>query len=90
MNTHIVVYRLDDSSSDYRLISRKIKAYPNWAKIFARTWLIRTNKSTKTVRSELSEVIDGRGSIVVINITDSAWSSFRLEDDMVTWMKEHV
>lgn len=90
MNTHIVVYQLDDSSSDYKLLSRRIKAYPNWAKLYPRTWLIRTNKTTKSVRTELSEVISGRGSIVVINITDSSWSSFRLEDNMVSWMKEHI
>lgn len=90
MNTHIVIYQLDDSSADYRLISRKIKAYPNWAKLYPRMWLIRTNKSTKSVRTELSDAIDGRGSIVVINITDSSWSSYRLDDDLVTWMKEHV
>lgn len=90
MNTHIVIYQLDDSSADYGLISRKIKTYPNWAKLYPRMWLIRTNKSTRSVRTELSDAIDGRGSIVVINITDSSWSSYRLDDDLVTWMKEHV
>ncbi len=42
------------------------------------------------MRDELIEAIDGKGQIVVINITDSAWATYRIDEDMLDWMKENI
>lgn len=89
MNTHFVTYTLDDQSS-YTALSSRLKRYPDWAKLFARAWIIKTRKSSKRVRDELIEAIDGNGQIVVINITDSAWATYRINEDMLDWMKENI
>ena len=89
MNTYFVTYTLDDSAS-YTDLSRRLKRYPNWTKLFARAWIIRTSRSSKGVRDELSDVIEGKGKIVVINITDSAWATYGINDRMIDWMKENI
>ena len=89
MNTYFITYTLDDQSS-YTVLSRRLKRYPDWAKLFDRAWIIKTTKSSKRVRDELIEAIDCKGQIVVINITDSAWATYRINEDMLDWMKENV
>lgn len=90
MNTFIVTYTLDDSTESYPKISSRLKGFPKWAKLFARVWIIRTSRSSKRVRDELSDVIEGKGKIVVINITDSAWATYGINDRMIDWMKENI
>ena len=46
--------------------------------------------SSKRVRDELADAIEGKGQIVVINITDSAWATYRINDTMLDWMKKNV
>lgn len=90
MNTFIVTYTLDDSTESYSKISSRLKDFTNWAKLFARVWIIRTSRSFKRVRDELSDVIEGRGKIVVINITDSAWATYGINGRVIDWMKENI
>lgn len=90
MRTFLVTYNLDDSSESYGAISSKLKSYPNWAKVFSRVWIIRTSHSSKRVRDELVDAIEGKGKIVVINITDSAWATYRINDEMLEWMKANI
>ena len=44
----------------------------------------------KRYPDELSEVIENKGKIVVINITDSAWATYRIDNDLLCWMKENI
>ncbi len=90
MNTFLVTYTLDNSTESYDAISSRLKRYPNWAKLFARVWIIRTSRSSKRIRDELSDVIEGKGKIVVINITDSAWATYKIPDNILDWMKENI
>lgn len=89
MNTYFVTYTLDDKSS-YAALSSRLRRYPNWGKLFARAWIIKTTRSSECVRDELIEAIDGQGRIVVINITDSAWATYRLDEDLLDWMKKNI
>ena len=90
MNTHLIVYKLADSHQTYKTLSERIKNYPNWAKLMPRVWLIKTEKPTKVVRSELSQLIPGDNVILVINVTNRAWASYHLDSEIVTWMKENM
>ena len=90
MNTLFVTYALDDAVESYSKISSKLKRYTDWVKLFNRAWIIKTNKSSRKVRDELSEVIENKGKIVVINITDSAWATYRIDNDLLCWMKENI
>lgn len=90
MNTYFVTYTLDDNQASYTALSKRLKHYPNWAKLFARAWIIKTSRPSKRVRDELIEAIEGKGQIVVINITDSAWATYRIDENMLDWMKENI
>lgn len=90
MNTYLVTYTLDNSDESYPKISTRLKLYPNWAKLFARTWVIKTSRSSKHVRDELAEAIEGKGKIMVINITDSAWATYKMDDKLIDWLKSNV
>lgn len=90
MNTLFITYSLDDYGETYNKIRARLKRYPNWAKLFARTWIIRTTHSSRRVRDTLSDVIEGKGHIVVVNITDSAWATYKVDESVLEWMKENV
>lgn len=90
MNTYLVTYTLDNSDESYPKISARLKRYPNWAKLFARTWVIKTSRSSKRVRDELAEAIEGEGKIIVINISDSAWATYKMDDRLIDWLKSNV
>lgn len=90
MNTFLITYTLDNSTESYNKISSQLKKYPNWAKLFARVWMIKTSRSSKRVRDELSDAINGKGKIVVINITDSAWATYNINDNVLKWMKDNI
>lgn len=90
MNTLFITYSLDDYGETYDKIRARLKRYPNWAKLFARTWIIRTTHSSRRVRDTLSDVIEGKGHIVVVNITDSAWATYKVDESVLEWMKENV
>lgn len=89
MNTYFITYTLDNEAS-YIALSNRLKRYPNWAKLFARAWIVRSYRSSKRVRDDLFEAIEGKGQVVVINITDSAWATYRIDENILGWMKENI
>lgn len=90
MRTYLITYLLDDSSTTYSKISSCIKKYPNWAKVFARTWLITSKDRPSEIRDNLSSSIDGEGKILVIEITSSAWASYSIDKTITSWIKENL
>lgn len=89
MNTYFITYTLDNEAS-YTALSNRLKRYPNWAKLFARAWIVQSYRSSKRVRDDLFEAIEGKGQVVVINITDSAWATYRIDENILGWMKENI
>ena len=47
MNTLFITYTLEDYDDTYKKISKQLKSYSNWAKLFQRAWIIQTTKSTR-------------------------------------------
>jgi len=90
MNTFLVTYTLDNSEESYHKISSLLKRFPNWAKLFARVWIIKSMRSSKKVRDELMDAIDGKGKIVVINITDCSWATYDIDENLLEWMKDNI
>lgn len=90
MNTLFVTYALDNPVDSYSKISKRLKRYPDWVKLFNRAWIIKTPQSSLKVRDDLVNSIEARGKIVVINITDSAWATFNIDKDFLSWMKENI
>lgn len=90
MKSKLIIYKLDNFKTDYQLISDKIKLYPDWVKLMERTWIIKTKKSSKTIRTELTAEIENRGKIFVIDVTGMPWSSYSLDKGATEWLKENL
>ena len=65
MSTYFVTYTLKDST-DYTKLSKRLKKYPNWAKLFARAWIINTSHSSKKVRDELVDLLKEKGKSLLL------------------------
>lgn len=90
MNTYLVTYVLGDYDKYYIPLSTRLKRFPRWAKLFQRTWLIKSRLSANTIRNILSRLIEEDGSLLVIQVTDADWAAFDLKDSVVEWMKKNV
>lgn len=86
----MITFKLDDSPALYPLISQELKKFSNWAKLSKSMWIIRSPYSSSKVRDILSKTIDRKGEIIVINITDAAWATHRIDKKITEWMKENV
>ncbi|MBR1850807.1 MAG: hypothetical protein IJ789_05485 [Bacteroidales bacterium] len=89
MNTIIISYRLD-SEAPYQELRNRIKKYPNWARLFQDVWIIQTRHSVRDVRDDLENAIRGMGEIFVVNITGSAWASYKIDKEMAEWIHENI
>lgn len=90
MDTFLVTYTLDDPIEFYDVISSELKNYPRWAKLFSNVWIIRASSSSKKIRDELSDVIEGKGKVIIINVTDSPWATYKIPNNVLDWMKENI
>ncbi|GEM_PF-658607 len=90
MTTKLIVYQLSNYSQDYKLISAQIKSYPKWAKVMDRTWMVKSKKSVSQIRTELSDSIEQRGKIFVIDLASNAWGSFAVNKEVTQWMKDNL
>ena len=89
MKTILIVYKLDEGV-EYSVIAKQIRSYSNWAKVMERVWMIKTTKTTAIVRDEIRGTIDGKGKVLVIDISSQGWGSYNLPKEVTTWMKENM
>ena len=90
MKTYIITYQLDNYKAIYPHISEKIKSYGKWAKPFNRTWIVKTDKSAVELREELSSIINRKGSILVMEVSGSAWATSCVNAKVNEWLHENV
>lgn len=90
MNAYIIIYSLENSEEDYRKISKCIKGYPTWAKIFSRTWFVACDNQITDIRDALSKSVNGRGEIIVMKISKTSWASYKVDKKITTWLKENL
>lgn len=90
MKTFLITYTLNSFKRLDPVISDKIKSYPKWARISQYVWLIQTDKSVYNVRSDLAISINENGTILVIDISYSAWATFAVSQNVTNWMGENI
>ena len=90
MKTFLIVYKLNNYKQDYSIISEKIKSYSAWAKPFDRTWLIKTDRSAVEIRDGLASSINRRGSILVMEVSRTAWATSMVDNKVNDWMHKNV
>ncbi len=90
MKTYLVTYTLSSFNDNYARISERLKGYSKWARLSPHTWLIQTEDSVSEVRSELKLAINENGTILVIDVSASAWATFAVSKNVTNWMKENL
>lgn len=90
MNRLLISYDLwwPETSSDYKELIDKIKSYWDYKKWLESFRFIKTNKLPPAVRDELSPLLDKNDKLIVIDITNKWWASFRLPSDVTDWLKK--
>src|SRR5258708_4252751 len=76
MKIKLIVYQLEDYINDYNVISDYMKRRSEYIKIMERVWVIKTNKSSASIRTDLSVLIKSPAKILVVDITETVWSTY--------------
>lgn len=85
MATLLITYDLRRPAKDYPLLISAIKAFRQWARPAASTWLIRSTSSAREVRDYLRRFTDENDVVFVIEV-DADWASFNVSQDVVDWL----
>lgn len=92
MKTYLISYdlRVPETSEDYKFLIKFIKTYSFWANPLKSVWLIKTVKSTSKVRDDLRAVTDFNDGLLVIDVTESDWSSYGINKTVTDWMQKNI
>jgi hypothetical protein len=89
MKTLMVDYDLNTPGQKYDNLIAYLKSYSAWAKPLKSTFLIRTSKTTVTVRDEILRIIDFNDAVLVTDVTgeEMAWNG--LSSEVSNWIKNN-
>lgn len=90
MRTFLIIYQLDDYGTDYSNLSTYIKNNFEWIKLMQRTWLVKSKKSIKMIRSELAQVAEKGIKLTVFDVTNSNWSTYAIDPNYNSWMRDNI
>lgn len=89
MNRYLVTFSEFRDESERQDIINSIKQLGGWAKINDYTYCIKCeHSSTVSVRETILTNCKGRFRLFVVNISHSAWASYRLPSEVSAWLKE--
>lgn len=87
MNKFLIIFETSDDNCSS--VVERIKTLGAWARLNDNSWIIKSDdKNTVVIRDSLKEVIADEDRVFVINITESAWASYRIPKEVTTWLKD--
>lgn len=90
MKTKLIIYNYSHFLDETVLIAY-LKSFPKWAKPFDKTWIVSTfSDDTKSIRDELKSILGPRAQILVIDVSNTEWSTFNVSKQVTIWMKENI
>jgi hypothetical protein len=91
MRSLLVAYDLvgaDDDSDNYKKLIKRLKEYPNWARVELSTWILKTDAKAKEVRDDLLGFMHSSDRLFVGALTgEAAWHKVRCKSE---WLKENL
>ena len=89
MNTYIISYDLHKPGQNYEELLKRIKSYPNWARLGGSAYVIQTENSHVQVRDYLNEVLDTNDKIFVGTVSaPAAW--YGLGEEVSNWLLDKL
>lgn len=86
MHEILVAFEIEDELQRQEFI-KKIKNLGSWARILSNTYIVKSRKTTITIRDNLRVNIKDSDRLFVVDIEDSAWASTNLPNDVNKWLK---
>ena len=88
MKAYIISY--DKSDDNYTNLYKAIKAY-DWCHCLESAWLVISNSSAGEICGHLQPHLqDDDDKLLVIEVTNAAWSSWGLDKECTDWLNKHV
>ncbi len=87
MNKLLISYDLITPGKYYNPIIEYIKSFPRYAKPLESLWIVKTNRDCKSVRDDLSNLVDSNDKILVVDITGCAAAWYNIPKE--NWIKNN-
>ncbi|WP_288865428.1 hypothetical protein [uncultured Alistipes sp.] len=89
MNTYIITYDLVQPGQNYESLLRKIKLYPQWARLGGSCYVIFTTQKPVEIRENLTSVLDVNDKLFVGKVSaPAAW--FNLGSEVSNWLRDKL
>lgn len=86
----LIGYDLNRPGQNYTSLIKEIKALGSCSCPLESTWVVKTPKTVSQVRDLLSGYVDRNDELLVMDVTDTSWASYNLDQDVAAWLKANV
>lgn len=87
MRSYLITFKSENKNQ----IIKHIVSFPGYAKIKEDVWIIQTNMKHKELRDNFNSLLkEGVDLLFVIDVTDQAWASFNIPNDVSNWLKKFL
>ena len=88
MSTYLISYDLRSPGRNYEPLYEYLRSYGTRSKPLESVWIIVAEKSAKTIRDEITAIVDsGDGVLVLKSGFEAAWRGVGSGDD---WLKKNL
>lgn len=89
MKSFLISFKLQEQSR-YDNVSSVIRTFPKWACIMDNVWIVCSDEKLVDIREKISNAMDGRGVVIVLNISGNSWGTYAVSKEVTDWMKENI
>ena len=87
MRSYLITFKSENKNQ----IIKHIVSFPGYAKIKEDVWIVQTNMKHKELRDNFNSLLkEGVDLLFVIDVTDQAWASFNIPNDVSNWLKKFL
>ena len=87
MRSYLITFKSENKNQ----IIKHIASFPGYAKIKKDVWIIQTNMKHKELRDNFNSLLkEGEDLLFVIDVTDQAWASLNIPNDVSNWLKKFL
>lgn len=92
--TFLISYDLGvpESSEDYFRINQYINdTYGINCKPLYSLWLVVSDKATcKSIADDINSITDSNDKILVMEVSNKGWHTYRMPDNVTSWMRRYI
>lgn len=87
MRSYLITFKSENKNQ----IIKHIASFPGYAKIKEDVWIIQTSMKHKELRDNFNSLLkEGVDLLFVIDVTDQAWASLNIPNEVSNWLKKFL